>query len=332
MALFCSALLLLLMRYSRHLPLWPPVLAAGFLCVAWTTYHWSQMVWGGWIAVALGDGHPILGLPKVLRQVFFPQQFSWGIRWSGELILLWAALSSIYALGLARWWWQVRAEGGWRRWWAGWDMRDGNVLRSQLPLLGTFFLVMATVHLWKPILIHKALVVALPVLAICLGCLGARLFPRRHLALSGLALALAASSISAGFLAWESHWLRWVPYDREGVREVLAREAGDISFAPRLILFRDGNKLTISGWENAIEVLGSATGKLPRYAFLRPDPGMADARHLIPPFYFANVLEGRGHFFRDELGLEVEFLSVHGPDGSGSAGLYTSFLVTEPAP
>lgn len=331
MALFCSALLLLLLRHRRRPPLWSPALATGFLCVAWTAHHLSQVLAGDWIAVALGDGNPAWALPKALWQMFLPHGPMWEVQLSGPRILAWAALFSVYALALGVCWRQVRNLDGWRRRLADADEGDRDCLCSQLLLLGIFFLAMAAVHLWKPLLIHKALVAVLAPLAACVGCLGAGVFARRHLALAGLALMLATVSAVTAFHGQEHQWFHHSPFDRAGVREIVTRQAAGTADMRVFTFYPVENEATFPIRGRDLALLGGTTREFLRPVALRAYPALADARHFVPPFYFANVLERRGHFFRD-LGMDVEFLSVRAPDGPGHSPAFTSFLVTESAP
>ena len=329
MTLFCSALLLLLLRYRRHWPLWPPVLAAGLPCAAWVAYHGLHSVTGNWIGTLLDEARLALALPWAMGSLFFPQQIHRvGASATTLEAALWLVLASIYALAALLLWRQVRAAGGWRQWHAGAAAGDGKVLRSQLLLLGTFTLAMTLVHLWKSVLVFKMLVAALPALALCVGSLGAGLLSWRPLALAGLSLVLATVSVATAFLAQETRWLRSLPHDRTGVREIIAREVSGAGGTRVFCWEDDTGALSMHG--RSIAQMGRIPPGLLRTAALRPHPMMADARHLIPPFYFANVYRVRGGYFR-KAGLQVEYLPASGQGHSGNPWAFTSFLVTEPA-
>lgn len=331
MALFCSALLLLLLRHRNHRGLWLPALAAVLVCLAWTAYHLPQVLGGGWVSRALGEGRPILALPKALSLFFFPQYPYWGSWLPGmRAVPVWAALSSLYALVAWIWWRQIREAGGWKRWRAGLDAGDGAFLRSQLALLGAFSVVIASAHLWKPILVHKMLLAALVPMAACVGCLGAHIFRRGYLALAGVSLALAAVSVAATFQSLEWRWFLGSPNDRPGVREIAAREAEGASGVRVFFYYEEDSDFMLSGGAYGLALLGGVSAELLRPAAIRPHLIWEDMRHFAPPFYLANVFPARGDFFRRR-GLQAELLPVQGQKAPGARRPRASFLVTEPA-
>lgn len=330
MVLLGSALLLLLLRHPRRWDLWPPALAAGLLCAGWGFYHQLQSLGAWWIGEFLGGQPLALVLARTMGTLFFPRDIFRPFSLPGTAKgTIWLVLSGVYILAALLWWRQVRAAGGWRHWRAGADAGERHLLRSQLLLFGTFFSVMFAIHLWQPSLIFKALVAVRVPVAICVGCLGALVFSRRHLSLAGISLAFATVSVVAAFVAADGRWGRWFPYDSKGLREIAAREAARTTGAP-VFHWRSGNRILPMHGQNLLQVAGILKGLL-RMTALRTDLMMVDARHFVPPFYFVRAYRVRGDFFR-RAGLQVEYLSDHGPEGPDDPYDYASFLVTEPAP
>lgn len=297
LALACSALLLLWLRFRRRPRLWPPLAAAGALCIAWSTWHAVHMIGGGHIGEhALVPDSGALASAFALWNTFFPGRFYHHtyLAPTASTLLVWGGLLCVYGLAVVAWLRRGRLRAGAAR--AVREDPDRALLRSQLPLLGVFLAVMSLAHEFWPLLVQKVLVVVLPSLALCVGCVGAILWRTKVWVLCALSLALAAISLPVAIQGLDDRWLRGFPYHRDGFRE-LALLLEEEPAAQRVYCMC--GSYTVEAFWDSIGLEGRHPRGFARVTRLRPH----DARHLVPPLFLAGTQERIWQALPEEPGL-----------------------------
>ena len=283
MALACSALLLLLYRCRRSPGLWPPLVAVGALCLAWTVWHIPHITGGGWLpgTVQARLSGP-LAAAATLWSLLFPGSFLYlhSTALSLPLLWVWPVFLCVYGPMAVAWVRRGRPRDGRAA------EPDRTLLRGLLPLLGVFLAVLSLAHQFTPILMQKSLAVALPSLALCIGCVGAILWRTRMWVLCALALALAGASLPAAVHGLHERWFLGFPFNREGFREtalLLAEQPADTRVYCSLCR------------PHFLQALGDSIGleerqlrKFGQVAWVRE----GDVRHLLPPLFAISLRHG----------------------------------------
>lgn len=319
MGLACVALLLLLLRFRRRPPLWPPLCIAGGLCLLWTLGHGAWVAHGDWIDEHLSHGLPgWLAALALLRFFFLPADpYTWdALPQPLHLQLLWAA--PLFAYAALAWAWLRRARegqaggaGGARGAGRAGGARgagpagEAGVLAGQLLLLGGFLLLLVAVHEWRAVLVFRGMAVLLPIMALCVGCLAGLSGIRRPWALCALALLLGASSALTAWEAVEQCWHRLRPYDRAGAQEV-ARRLAEGANGARVYCHRCGLSVRTRFGDGNLAILAGGDGGLSRPA--RVDLHTA-ARHLVPPFFVPSTEGYVLRMLRDRHGFPIQVLT-----------------------
>lgn len=325
MGLACVALLLLLLRFRRRPRLWPPLCIAGGLCLFWAVGHGAWVVHGEWI-----NNHLARGLPgwfaalALLRFFVLPENpQAWDILpRSPSMQLAWLALLSVYAV--LAWGWFRRARAG-----TALPGQGRTVLIGQLWLLGGFLLLLVVVHEWRAILVFRSMVVLLPLLAICGGCLVEFSGIRRPWALCGLALLLGSASVLSAWHGTGQRWHRSLFQDRAGAQEISRRIAG---YGPGVRVYcpRCGNRIGESYSDRASALIAGVDGGLSRPAKVELELAW---RHLVPPFFVVSIQGRRVEWLRAQSGLSFEVLTPGAEAGADLQGwdFYSFYVPAEAA-
>ena len=309
MALACSALLLLLFRFRRRPGLWLPLAAAGALCVAWTVWHGLHIRRGIHIGdLQVADLSGLLASAFALWNAFFPGRFDYltYLAPTPSTLLVWAGLLCVYGpMAVA---WVRRGRLGTAGNPAAREDPDRALLRGLLPLLAVFFAAMSLAHELKPLLLQKVVAVALPSLALCVGCAAAILWRGRMWLLCALALVLAAISLPVAVRGLDERWLRGaVRYDEDRIRQAARLLEGE----------PDGLRVSCLCNSRRIAAIWSSLGLVSRHP-----QGLGavtrvrrhDLRHLVFPLFMVGEQGLIAHVFREERGFAVRVLGASGKD------------------